>query len=135
MKKHSPFTPFIAHAIKKMTEAGINNVLWKRHIESEPNCKPIRAKGTPLGMEKFSSLFVLYSIGCLMSLIILVMEIICKRPKCTENIDEFLFIKIERIQREMQSLVDHDTLPSHLKKEVKKFIDEFERLIPKIYKF
>ena len=70
MKKHSPFTPFIAHAIKKMTEAGIKNVLWKRHIESEPNCKPIRAKGTPLGMEKFSSLFVLYSIGCLMSLII-----------------------------------------------------------------
>ena len=135
MKKHSPFTPFIAHAIKKMTEAGINNVLWKRHIESEPNCKPIRAKGTPLGMEKFSSLFVLYSIGCLMSLIILVMEIICKRPKCTENIDEFLFIKIERIQKEMQSLADHDTLPAHLKKEVKTFIDEFERLIPKIYKF
>ena len=131
MRKYSPLTPFIAHTIKKMAETGINDILRKRHIEPEPNCKPTRAKGNPLGMEKFASLFVLYSISCCVSLIILVMENIFKPPKLNESIDEFSMIKIEIIQREMKSLTDHDALPLHLQKEVKRLMKEFEMLILK----
>ena len=131
MRKHSPLTPFIAHAIQKMAETGINDILWKRYVDPEPNCKPIRAKGTPLGMEKFSSIFVLYAVSCFLSLIILVLENIFKPPKLNESIDEFSIIKIENIQREMKSLTDHDALPLHLQKEVKRLMEEFQMLISK----
>ena len=114
-----------------MAETGINDILWKRYVDPEPNCKPIRAKGTPLGMEKFSSLFVLYAVSCFLSLNILVLENIFKPPKLNESIDEFSIIKIENIQREMKSLTDHDALPLHLQKEVKRLMEEFQMLIPK----
>ena len=78
MKKHSPLTPFIAHGIRKMAETGITNLHSKRHIVSEPNCKPLQSKGRTLGLEKFASLFTFYIIGCIVSLIILVIENIHK---------------------------------------------------------
>ena len=77
-----------------MAEIGVANVLKKRHIEPEPNCKPIQSKETPLGMEKFASLFVLYSISCLVSLIILVMENIYKPSICDKTIDEYTINKL-----------------------------------------
>ena len=49
MKKNSPFTPFVSNAIMKIAETGVKNILSKRHVISEPNCKPIRTKGRPLG--------------------------------------------------------------------------------------
>ena len=99
MRKYSPLTPFIAHAIKKMAETGINDILRRRNIEPEPNCKPTRAKGNPLGMEKFASLFVLYSISCFLSLIILVMENIHKPSRFEKTIDEYPMIKLESIKK------------------------------------
>ena len=78
MKKQSPLTPFIAHGIRKMAESGITNLHTKRHIVSEPNCKPLRSKGRPLGLDKFASLFTFYIIACVVSLIILVIENIYK---------------------------------------------------------
>ena len=78
MKKQSPLTPFIAHGIKKMAESGIINLHTKRHIVSEPNCKPLRSKGRPLGLDKFASLYTFYIIACVVSLIILVIENIHK---------------------------------------------------------
>ena len=77
-----------------MAETGISNILRKRHIEPEPNCKPIQSKETPLGMEKFASLFVLYSISCLVSLIILVMKNIYKSSICYKTIDEYTINKL-----------------------------------------
>ena len=128
MRKHSPLTPFIAHAIHKMAETGINNILRKRHIEPEPNCKPIRAKGNPLGMEKFASLFVLYSISCFLSLIILVMENIYKPSRFEKTIDEYPMIKLEGIEKEMQSFTDDDRIPLGLRCEVKRLMREIEML-------
>ena len=67
-------TPFIAHGILKMKERGLYDAHSKRHIKSEPNCKPLNEEGQSLGMEKFAQLFVYYA-GCLaLSLIIFVME-------------------------------------------------------------
>ena len=89
MKKQSPLTPFIAHGIRKMAESGITNLHTKRHIVSEPNCKPLQSKGRPLGLEKLAFLFTFYIIGCVVSLIILVIENIYKsfsRRKKTQAI-------------------------------------------------
>ena len=74
VQKNHQLTPFVANQIIKMNERGITNILKRRHVVPEPNCKPSQAKGRPLGMEKFASLFVFYSIGCIVSLIILVIE-------------------------------------------------------------
>ena len=77
-QKNHPLTPFIANEIIKMKERGITSLLSKRHsIVPEPKCKG-NAKGQPLGMDKFASLFIFYSIGCTISLIIVVMENIFK---------------------------------------------------------
>ena len=45
MKKNSLFTRFFSYKIIKLAETGITNNLSKRHIISEPNCNPTRAKG------------------------------------------------------------------------------------------
>ena len=78
MEKQSPLTPFIAHGIRKMAESGITNLHTKRHIVSKPNCKPLQSKGRPLGLEKLAFLFTFYIIGCVVSLITLVIENIYK---------------------------------------------------------
>ena len=112
-----------------MAETGINNILRKRHIEPEPNCKPIRAKGNPLGMEKFASLFVLYSISCLLSLIILVMNNIYKPSICDKTIDEYTINKLGTIKKEMQLFSDDDKLSLQLRCEVKRILEDIEMLI------
>ena len=85
MQKNSPLTPFLAHAIRKLRELGITDLISKRYIPPEPNCKPLQAKGQPLGMEKFASLFAFYSIGCIISLILLVVENVLKPSKTLQN--------------------------------------------------
>ena len=57
-----------------MTETGILDAHRKRHTISEPNCKPVREKGRPLGFEIFASLFTFYAIACIISLMLLFME-------------------------------------------------------------
>ena len=57
-----------------MIETGIFSIHKKHHIVSKPNCKPVREKGRPLALEKIASIFVFYIIGCIVSLIVLVME-------------------------------------------------------------
>ena len=54
MKKNSPFTGFISYKITKLAEAGITNNLSKRHVISEPNCKPMQAKGQKISKCYFS---------------------------------------------------------------------------------
>ena len=107
MEKQSPLTPFIAHGIRKMAESGITNLHTKRHIVSEPNCKPLQSKGRPLGLEKLAFLFTFYIIGCVVSLITLVIENIYKSFSC---------------RKKAQGI---PSMPSHKKKE----------LIRKIYAF
>ena len=62
----------------KMIERGIKDAQSKRHIPSEPNCKPLREEGQPLGMDKFAPLFVFYLVGSVVSLITFAIENIFK---------------------------------------------------------
>ena len=50
----------------------------------------------------FASLFVLYSISCLVSLIILVMDNVYKPSICDKTIDEYTINKLGTIKKEMQ---------------------------------
>ena len=107
MKKGSEFTPFIKYEAKKLKEIGIMNVLLKRHITPEPNCKPLQSQGKSMGMEKFASVFSLYSIGIVISLIILVIETIFKasRPLSQSARKEKDILSLEMFQMELQNLV------------------------------
>ena len=111
MKKQSPLTPFIAHGIRKMAESGITNLHTKRHIASEPNCKPLQSKGRPLGLEKLVFLFTFYIIGCVVSLITLVIESIYKSFSCKKNTQ------------------GSPSMPSHQKEELIRKIDAFNEAI------
>ena len=130
LKKHSPLTPFIADGIRKMTETGIMNVLSKRHVVPEPNCRPLQAKGRPLGMEKFAPLFVFYSIGCIVSLIILSIENVIRPSRSlqmqqkTLERDINLKFKKEAINKSMKHL---DTISND--KEVQLLLFRMQKLI------
>ena len=107
MNKGSQFTPFIAHELKKLSEVGIKNILAKRHIIPDPNCKPLQIKGKSLGMEKFASCFAFYSVGIVISLIVLVIEVIFKVSKSLspsiQKGEEVLSLKT--FEKELQNLV------------------------------
>ena len=108
MNKGSQFAPFIAHELKKLTEVGIKKALAKRHIIPQPNCKPSFTKGKSLGMEKFASFFALYSVGIVVSLIILLIEVIFKalRPSSQLIQKEKDDLRLQMFQKELQKLVD-----------------------------
>ena len=78
MKKNSPQTEFVAHSLLKIAETGIKNNLIKRHVISDSDCKPLRSKGTSLGLSFFTSLFVAYFCVCVLCLIILILENVFK---------------------------------------------------------
>ena len=87
MKKNSPLTPFVSNTIMKLAETGVKNNLSKRHVISEPNCKPIRTKERPLGMHFFLSIFVAYFICCVICLIIFILEHIFK-PEISRKVQK-----------------------------------------------
>ena len=107
MKKNSPFTPFVSNAIMKLAETGVKNNLSKRHVIFEPNCKPIRTKGRPLGMQFFLSVFVTYFICCIISLIIFVLEHVFK-PEISRKVQKTRLevLKTELVEK-LEDLVKH----------------------------
>ena len=107
-QKNYQLTPFIANTIIKMQERGITSILKRRNLVPEPNCKPQHAKGRPLGMDKFASLFVFYSIGCVISLITLIIENVFKPSRNlrfhSSNNDGIINLKKEAISKAMREL-------------------------------
>ena len=107
-QKNYQLTPFFANEIIKMHERGITSILKRRSLVPEPNCKPQYAKGQPLGMDKFASLFVFYSIGCVISLIILIIENVFKPSRNLQfhssNNDGIINLKKEAISKAMREL-------------------------------
>ena len=115
MKKNSPFTPFISHALMKTTETGVKNILSKRHIISEPNCKPLRKEGRSLGMLFFLSIFLAYSVCWILCLIILLFEYVhkpenSKRSVKTLSKSDILNTKIDDYIKNLQSSLDKDKI-------------------------
>ena len=130
MRKNSLLTPFFAHSIRRMTETGIINIQKKRHMAAEPNCKPVREKGRPLGMEKFASLFAFYIVGCIISLIVLVMENIFQPKFCfqshvlpTKSTDgATISTTIEAIVKELDAFTDEQAIKLYLLNKVKAIV-------------
>ena len=92
-----------------MAETGITNLHSKRHIVSEPNCKPLQSKGRTLGLEKFASLFTFYIICCIVSLIILVIENIHKpfsSKKKSQGAPSMQSLKKEEMMLKIDALKD-----------------------------
>ena len=81
LEKNSPLTPFVSHTIIKMSETGLTDVISKKHVIKKPNCAVIQETGNSLGMEKFAPLFALYITGCIVSLILLMIEIIFNKSR------------------------------------------------------
>ena len=107
MKKDSPLTPFVAHAIKMMAETGVKNNLSKRHgVISEPNCKPVRPKGRSLGMPFFLALFVAYFICCIICLIVFVLEHAFK-PEKSKIILKPTFDILKKELDKVEDLIKH----------------------------
>lgn len=102
--------------------------LWKRHVVPEPNCKPVHSKGQPLGMEKFASLFVFYTIGCFASLVILIFEKVYK-PSKSQTLQYKMKLKKEAISRSMKHLESYSN-----DKEVTILLFEMKKLIEIINK-
>ena len=108
MKKDSPLTPFVAHAIKKMAETGVKNNLSKRHgVISEPNCKPIRTKGRSLGMPFFLALFVAYFSCCVICLIIFILEHAFKPEKSKMILKPTSNILKKELDKKVEELMKH----------------------------
>ena len=109
-QKNYQLTPFFANEIIKMNERGVTSILKSRYFVPEPNCKPQYAKGRPLGMDKFASLFVFYSIGCVISLIILIIENVFKPSRKLQfqfhssNNGDIIHLKKEAIFKAMREL-------------------------------
>ena len=124
--KNSPLTPFFAHGVRKMTESGIMNIHAKRNLISEPNCKPAQTKGRPLGLEKLAFLFAFYAIGCIISLIILMVEIIVKssKPISQEKLpDESMIMqKIESMTKEIESFTSNEEVQLYMLQKIKSSI-------------
>ena len=115
IKRNSPLPPFLAHLIRRMRETGIINVLAQRHIIPEPNCEPQQTKGRSLGLEKFASLFVFYFICCIVSVIILMLEIMYK-PSRGHVSQSFasqsspLNLKLNALHQELEKIEAKDAL-------------------------
>ena len=119
MSRKSALTPFIANGLRKMVERGVWNNQWKRHIILKPNCKPLRATGQSLGMEKFASLFGFYLIGLTVSLIILVLENIFRPSKTGYVYSQEDVRKIKLLKKVLGTLTDKRNKKLFLLNEVK----------------
>ena len=120
MSKTSPLSPFIANGLRKMNERGVWNNKYKRHVILKPNCKPLRATGQSLGMEKFASLFAFYIISLIISLILLVLENIFKPSKPANLGQSFENLRKTTLFKELlETLTDKRDLKLYLLQEVK----------------
>ena len=81
LERNSPLTPFVSHTIIKMSETGLKDVISKRHVIKKPDCAKVQETGNSLGMEKFAPLFVLYMTGCIVSLLILMIELVFNKSR------------------------------------------------------
>ena len=72
MKKGSHFTRIFSQEIRRLETTGTLDFLRKRYSGS-PACKP-QVIEMPLGFEKLSFLFVMLIFGCIMSILVLLLE-------------------------------------------------------------
>ena len=123
MKKNSPQTQFVAHSLLKIAETGIKNNLIKRHVISDSDCKPLRSKGTSLGLSFFTSLFVAYFCVCVLCLVILILENVFKPNKLKMG------QKTKVLTDQLRDKIDEFMQNVHQSKDIKVSFEERREII------
>ena len=135
MTKGLPYGIFMKHVIFQMRETGQLNKLQKKWSVPEPNCSPLYKEGTPLGLEKMISLFILSIIGIFIGLIIFIIEKLCYayKPRRQQESNKMklqkLFLKLQKTLNNdevltLSTLIQDMQLHDNLLKDTTKFTKE-----------
>ena len=85
LNKNSPYKKFFKVAVEKLYENGQFDIYKQRYTNTKTFCKSIRRKGEPLGLFRLSSLFMMLSLGIILSCLILICESVNPSKKSDEN--------------------------------------------------
>ena len=92
LNKNSPYQNFFKMAVKRFYENGQFDIYKQRYTKIKPYCKSMKRKGGPLGLFRLSSLFMMLSLGIVLSCLILICELVfSKQPY--KNKDTKILIK------------------------------------------
>ena len=73
MRKGSQYTRFFTREMRRLTTTGNIDFLKKRYYAPVQSCKPL-LKEKSLGYEKLSLLFAIFLFGCIMSILLVILE-------------------------------------------------------------
>ena len=85
LNKNSPYKKFFKVAVEKLYENGQFDIYKQRYTNTKTFCKSARRKGEPLGLFRLSSLFMMLSLGIILSCLILICEFVNQSNKSCEN--------------------------------------------------
>jgi hypothetical protein len=85
MKKGLPYYRFLFYQTLKLIETGEYNLVLSREHGREMSCDSGRKKGSPIGLEKLSILFIMLFSGIIFSCLICCLESIHRRVLPTKN--------------------------------------------------
>ena len=81
MKKGSQYTRFFTQEMRRLTTTGNIDFLKKRYLAASfQSCKP-SLKDKPLGYEKLSLLFAILMFGCIVSILVVLLECMIQHKK------------------------------------------------------
>ena len=78
--KNSPYFPFMNYVIWKMRENGDIQLLRHKYEKKPPNCDPIYTTVSPLSFTKLATVFMIVSMGGILSLLICFLETVLFSP-------------------------------------------------------
>ena len=110
MKKGSHFTRIFSQEIRRLETTGNLDLLRKRYTGSQTCKSPLKEKS--LGYEKLSFLFVLLIFGCIMSILVVILEYmtqIKKKEQELSNKDKEMSLIEEKIGKYLEGLSNEET--------------------------
>merc|ERR1712020_685952 len=100
MKKDSQFTRIFSQEIKRLDITGNLDLLRKRYSGSKTRKPPLKEK--PLGYEKLSFLFVMLIFGCIMSILVVLLEYMIQ----TKEKKQELTSKVKEIEEKIREYLE-----------------------------
>ena len=76
LRQGSPYRIFMNNIIKKMTENGEINRIFREWQISKPDCSPVLRSGKSVKLTKLAPLFMLVGLGVCLGVIVMFLEII-----------------------------------------------------------
>ena len=110
MKKGSQFTRFFTQEMRKLEGTGILDLLRRRYLGSMECKLPLMEK--PLGYEKLSFLFVMLIFGCIISIIVVLLEFMNQTKKNKQELtckDKEMSLIEEKMGEYLDGLSNQET--------------------------